>query len=197
MDFTQFQKNFNPKKNTDKLTMKKNTMPHNYNNKFKIIFSSFKKNQFQITKLKGIFMQIKHLILNSNRKKEEWIMVFKFKGEIYLILTLKFSHSFKSQLVDLWFQQLINFNKRNNENKKNKSWTLTRKKETLNLWSHKDYKQKIKEKKSKVREEFFKNRSMSKILSKLVKSLFVEKLLKIVCQASKTKFLTNFNKMGT
>jgi hypothetical protein len=100
-------------------------------------------------------------------------------------------------LVDQWFQQLINFSKINNENKKNKSWTLTRKKETLNLWSHKDYKQKVKEKKNKVKEESFKNRSMSKILSKLVKSLFVEKLPKIVYLDLKIKFLTNFNKMDT
>jgi hypothetical protein len=56
MDFTQFQKNFNQKKNTDKHMMKKNTMRHNNNNKFKIIFSSFKNNQFQIIKLKEIFM---------------------------------------------------------------------------------------------------------------------------------------------
>jgi hypothetical protein len=56
MDFMQSLKNFNQKKNTDKLMIKRITMMISNNNKFKIIFSSFKNNQFQIMKSKEISM---------------------------------------------------------------------------------------------------------------------------------------------
>jgi hypothetical protein len=118
---------------------------------------------------KEISMLIKHLIQNLNLNKEDLIMVFKFKKEIFLILIFKYSLFSKYLLEGQLYQQLINFNKKNRKFKKSKNFKLIRKNVTLNLWLLKDFKLKVKERNNKVKEEYYKSKYLLRIKNKLVK----------------------------
>ncbi len=63
-----------------------------------------------------------------------------------------------------------------------------------NLWLLKDCKLKASVRNNKVKEEFYKNKSMLKIKNKSLRKSQQEKMLKNHYQASKIKYLTNYKK---
>lgn len=159
-------KNYNLKKNIDKLNIK-TFMIIIINNK---ISSNLSINSLYLKTLsKEISMLIKHPIHNLNLNKEDLIMVFKSKKVIFLILIFKYSLFSKYLLEGQLYQQLINFNKKNKKFKKSKNFKLIRKNVTLNLWLLKDFKLKVKERNNKVKEEYYKSKFLLKIKNKLVK----------------------------
>lgn len=161
-----YQKNYNLKKNIDKLNIK-TFMIIIINNK---ISSNLSINSLYLNTLsKEISMLMKHLIHNLNLNKEDLIMVFKSKKVIFLILIFKYSLFSKYLLEGQLYQQLINFNKKNKKFKKSKNFKLIRKNVTLNLWLLKDFKLKVKERNNKVKEEYYKSKYLLKIKNKLVK----------------------------
>ncbi len=161
-----YPKNYNLKKNIDKLNIK-TFMIIIINNK--ISFNLSINSLYLKTLSKEISMLIKHLIQNLNLNKEDLIMVFKFKKEIFLILIFKYSLFSKYLLEGQLYQQLINFNKKNRKFKKSKNFKLIRKNVTLNLWLLKDFKLKVKERNNKVKEEYYKSKYLLRIKNKLVK----------------------------
>jgi hypothetical protein len=92
---------------------------------------------------------------------------------------------------------LMSFKKTSKKSKRNKNSKFIRKNVTLNSWSHKDSKPKVKENTKKVSAESFKSKSLSKIKNKLAKKLLHARLRKRAFWDSKTKSFQNWKKPVT
>ena len=194
MDFMQCLKNYNRKRSIDKANMKICMMTTKILIKMIMIFNKQIEKKLMKNIFKETIMLIKHLIHNLNLNQEDLIMVYKYKDLIYLIMIYKSLHYYKFLSVGQQFQLLISYNKKSKKSKRNKSLMLIKRKEMHSLWLLKGFKQKVKERRNKVKEEFFKKTFMSKIKNNQLKKLFQEKTQKSPYQGLRINYLASYNK---
>lgn len=130
MAFTRSQRLWNQRKNTEMFsistkTKRKKMIPT-------LLLQSMTDSPSTKDSSKGITMSIKHLILNSNLRKEDSILGFRLKEEISSILIFKSDLSFKLLLEGRSSPLSTSCSRRRRRKKGGTTWILIKRKEMHN-----------------------------------------------------------------